>query len=370
MPVMGVPVPVRDLSDEALMDLLCVTSDEVGRGSLEMALDHNDYPFIDTILREDRLDLEGGTAITRRIRLDKSGQARWVDPWEPDDPRQVDTVYPFTMPWKYLQTQKTYERHQVLMNAGSDQQIYDFVELQEVSAMEDFCNELEGAAWSVPASPTEKAMWGVPTWICKAVDATGTGFFGGRPDGGTAWADVAGIAPCTSDDGTSSIAGGKARWRNYCAPYTAVNTTLLKTIRTAFKRIRFRAPPMISKAFEKGSPYENFRIYTNVDTSVLLEELAEKRGDRYGANLMLYEGAVVFNRVPIVGIDWLDADTSDPIYMVNRTFFKAIVLAGDYLRKSKIYNEANQHNVYRQYTDLTVQTGCTNRQRQAVINKV
>lgn len=352
------------------MDLLNVTSDNVGKGSLELALDHNAYEFVDTILRDDRIELDGGTAFTRRIRLDKTGNARWVDPWEREDPKQKDTTYPFTVPWKYLQTYHVYERHQVLMNAGSDEQLFNFVQLQKVGGMEDFCNELEAAMWTYPTSPDDLEAWGIPAWVCKCGTAGAAGFYGGRPDGGTNWSTVAGIAPCTSNDGLTNIAGGKERWRNYCAGYKAVNTGLLKIMRTAFKRIRFASPRLVSQAFEKGNPAEDLRIYTNVATSVELEELCEKRNDAYGSNLMMYEGAAVFKRVPIVETDFLDADTSNPLYLCNRRYFKPIVLTGDYLRESKVYNDGSQHNVFRQFMDLTIAIVCLNRQRQAVISIV
>ena len=62
----GVPPHVEDLTNEKLMDLMNVTTANLGKGQLSVVYEHHAYDFIDAILREDKIEKQG-VAINGRV---------------------------------------------------------------------------------------------------------------------------------------------------------------------------------------------------------------------------------------------------------------------------------------------------------------
>jgi len=364
--IAGVPTPVGDLTNEQLMDLWAITTRSRKDVGIEWALDHEAYLFVDGILREDRTE-EAGTAIQGRINVDSAGNARFVDPWEEVQPEAPNTLVPYAIPWRYIQGNFSTERHELLENAGSAEKLADYADLKRGQGLIDVANLVEESFFADAAgSESAKALWGVKTWAGKYEDTVdGAGYYGGMPSG---WSSLAGIVPATSGAGASTVTGGKAKWRNFCAGYKTVNAHLIDQMMLTYARMKFRAP-LIAQDIVK-QPYENFKIITGVKSWVNIGALQRKKGDDNGAELARVGATLTFMGTPIEHTDILDDDTDDPIYLINRSKFKAVVLAGDNFRIGAAMNDRKQPNVFTTFIDLTLNVKCLNRRQGiAVVNK-
>jgi len=363
----GVSPHVEDLTNEKLMDLINVTTANLGKGQLSVVYEHHSYDFIDAILTEDKVE-KRGVAINGRIQLDATGQASIVDPYEPIEPHVPSSTYPFSVPWRHFQTNWSYERHEILENAGSKEKLYDYAKLKRIEAYKSLCDFVEEAFWGdAPADPTTKALWGLKAWCAKYEGTTDAGgFYGGNPSG---WSDLAGINAADSGTGTSSVTGGKAKWRNYCHGYSGFNATFLEAMVRTWQRMKFKAPVLFDDLPKPA--YNKFRIYCNMDSWLGLWKLQKSLGDDNGGEIgRLANGTLTLLGTPIRSTDCLDDDTDDPFYFTNTAEFKPQVLSGDYLRRTGPFNDRLQPDVFTYVVWLTVNLMCTNRRSGvAVVNK-
>jgi len=248
-----------------------------------------------------------------------------------------------------------------------------FVELLKGRRTEAWCalaNILEERAWEAPDSSTDTLHpYGIPYWVPQLASGAGEGFYGGSASGFTS---TAGIDPATSGDNTTSIAGGKPKWRSYCAGgtgyYESVNRTAIKTMRKLFRSINFQAP-FVARDIVKG-PLAKYRIYMNNDTIGEYEDYAESKNDKLGRDLVPFYGVTAFKRTPIIYVAQLDDDTLDPVYFINHNKFKPFVLSGDYLREDGPYKDVEQHNTFVTFVDLSHAFVCLNRREQGAMNKI
>jgi hypothetical protein len=357
------------VSNSDLADLIATTLANLPKLDLEWAFKYQKYEVLDRWFQKDRVEFESGTEIKRNIVLDESGNARHVKLYEEDTINVVDLQSRLTVPWVQAQTQWSIERREGLRNRAPAR----FVALlssRRNEAMLGLANILEGRGWQSPNNSSDDLNpYGLRYWIPKLVSGqAGEGFYGGS-DTNVA-STTAGIDPATSGDNTTSIAGGKPYWRSYAAGgtayYEAMNATALRTMAKMFLSINFQSPFLV-KDMQVG-PTSGFRIYCNMDTYVALSELARQQNDQVGADLARYMGITIFNRVPIIFIPYLDADTDNPVYMVNHNKFKPFVQRGDYFRETPAMNDRRMHNVFTTFVDLSYNYLCTNRRQQGVMS--
>ena len=104
----------------------------------------------------------------------------------------------------------------------------------------------------------------------------------------------------------------------------------------------------------------------NAATISSMEDLGEAQNENLGRDLARYDDEITFRRHPLRYTRKLDADTSNPIYMIDKATFVPIVLKGDYLRTSDTHKAPLQHNTFVAEIDLTINTICVNRRNNAV----
>jgi len=368
----GVPDVAYNLTNEQVGDVYNTTLRAVEKGEgagLDIALDHGQYEFVDGILRENKIEV-AGTSIAGRIKLDAAGNAKFIDPGEEANPNMVDTTYPYDIPWRYIEGNFSTLRHDILKNMGSNVQLYDFAKLKRLEGLMDVANLVEESFWAAaaPLATTRDSFWGVQSWAGRYASTTpGHGFYGGFPTG---WSDVAGIAPCTTGGGTSAVTGGHEKWRNWCGRYTTVNAQWVEEMVTMLTRMKFKAP-LLAEALMQA-PYNDYRVYCDVDSEIAVGSYQRKRGDDNSVEVaMLANGTKLVKGVPIVPTDCLDYDTEDPFFAINRGLFKAVVLTGDYLRMDgPISGGVRNHDTFTTFINLTCNIRCKNRRQGiGVINK-
>lgn len=338
------------LTDQDIQDLVVGTLKELGRLKFnQIAQRLQEYEVFSKIMKKDKVSFDGGVGVQRSIMIDHSSAAKNVGLYEVDDVNVNDVLVQINIPWRHTTTNWAFERREILMNSGGYKKIVDLLKVRRTDGMLSLVELMEEDFWSKPADSSDEVKpFGIKYWVVP--NAT-EGFNGGNPSGFTAGAG-------------NLNATTYPRWKNYTAQYTDVTKAdLIKKMRTAYRKIRFKSPIQISD-FRKGTG-EMYRLYTNETLISSLEDIGEAQNENLGRDLASMDGEMVFRKNPIKWIPQLDEDSTNPLYMVNWNYFCPVFLKGDYLRESDPMYAPNQHNTKVVHVDCTYNYLCTDRRRQA-----
>jgi hypothetical protein len=344
------------ISNSDLIDLTRTTLENLPNMEFEVALEYQDYPVINHWFKGEKKQIESGTSIQRNIILDTSGNAKHVRLYQKTPINVGDIQTQLTAPWVQAQTHWSIERREALRNRAPARFI-DLLKSRRLDATLDLAELLQVRAWSAPTSATDDLNpRGVPYWISKLVPG-GAGvnvdqsFSGHRINytGGTTSSSKGGI------DGSTSA---NAKWRNYCATYTAINSDFVKRLRRAFHATSFKSPITV-KDLDKG-PASKYRLYMALDELTEYEDLVTKANDNLGRDLDPFHGSTTFKRVPIIYEPQLDSDSHGAVYGINHDKFYPVVQEGDWMREGDPMMDVEQHNVITTFIDCSYQYLCTN----------
>jgi hypothetical protein len=235
--------------------------------------------------------------------------------------------------------------------------------------MWDLAELIEERGWMTPTSSTDTLYpYGIPYYLNFLNNGVVQGGFFGqqiRYQNGTVGTVCAGI------DG-----GVEPKWNNYADTYLRVDNTLLRKLRSAVRRTRFKPAPFVEKPGNDkvGTKIE---LYAADDTVTELEDLADKRDDAStpqdlaGKMLHSFDGVVHFNRMPVVYIPQLDgfsvtagggeAFEPNPIYCVDWSKIQPIVQEGYWMEESKPEKDRGQHTTFTVFLDGSHNNLCINR---------
>jgi hypothetical protein len=346
--------------NEQLSDLLVTTLKDLGKDQFEVMWDSHDYHFC-RILNKKRRQIDGGTSIQRNVMLDRNGRAKYRRLYDTDQPTVDNNQHQIDVPWTQIGTDYSWDVLEIKRNKGSAKGFINLLESRRTERMWDLAELIEERGWKTPTSATDKLYpYGIPYYINfsdNTVAATAAGFIGHtiRYQGGTTGTICAGIDAAVED-----------KWRNYVGFYTTVDNALLRALRSAIRRTKFRPAPGVPRPGqdEEGSP---IGIYANDETVTELEDLADSRDDMSapkdlaGKMLHDFDGAVYFNRRPIVYADMLDSVTvtdstgadfaPDPIYCIDWSKFQPIVQDGYWMEESEPMKDRGQHTTVTVFLD-------------------
>ena len=262
------------------------------------------------------------------------------------------------MPFRHVVWNWAVDRKLVAMNAG-DAKIIDIAMTQRLAGLGSAIIGFERLLWSVPSlADFEVKPVGIPYFVVKSstdaiTDTTLDGFNGNVPSGYTL---VANLTPSTSANG---------RYRNYADIYVAVSKTdLIRRMR----RARFKTGFMSLTGEEPGhTETQDNGIYVNYDTLSLIEEELEAQNDNLGNDIASKDGKAVFLGTPLVAVQALETDTTDPVYMLDWNELEPTALKTEWMREEHFKAEANQPTISMTNTDCSWNLGCRNRRKQSVI---
>lgn len=358
----------------ALADLLATTLKDLPKGQFEIMWDSQNYEFC-RIYQEERRQIDGGTSIQRNAILDRHGRARYRRLYDTDQPTVDQNQVVINVPWTQIGTDYSWDVLEIMRNKNSAKGFINLLESRRAERMWDLAELIETRGWSTPTSSTDTLYpYGIPYYINFLDDGSTTGGFNGKTvrfTGGTTGTTVAGI------DGSAFT-----KWRNYADIYTKIDNTLLRRLRSAVRRTRFRPAPM---AIKPGNDKvgSTIKLYANDDVTTELEDLADKRDDHTqpdfnsskndlaGKMLHNFDGTSYFNRMPVVYIPQLDGltvaggsatvNTPDPIYCVDWSKLQPIVQDGYWMEESKPMVDRGQHTTFTVFLDGSHQNLCINR---------
>jgi hypothetical protein len=348
-----------------LVDLIATTLPDLPEQYFEVMWDNQDYEFT-RIYQTERMEVDGGTSIKRKVMLDETGNARYRRLFDTDEPAIGDVMQTIEVPWTQIGTHYSWDKLEIMRNRNSAKGFIRLLETRRIDGLWSLAKLIENRAWKTPTNATDDLNpYGVPYYINMLdADATTAGFSGYtiRYQDGTTGTSCAGLDGSTYDE-----------WRNYAAVYANVNNELLKTFRKAFMLTRFKAPIFINDPAQKRNGAK--RIYCNADTAVALMDLADQRDDNHTGkdilgNIRVDEtGLVYINRLPVVYIPQLDgvtdpvtSDETDPIYCINFEKFIPYIQEGYWMEESEPMTDRGQHTTLTVFLDGSHNNLCVNRQ--------
>jgi len=342
------------LSDREIADLVIGTLDHFDEPNFQqIAQELQGYEVMARWLKKDRMVLDSGTGIKRRLMLEGSNVAAHVGLLDRDDVNIPDLLQEMDVPWRHARTHWGFIRQEILENRGRSL-VTNIIKPRRANALIKLVEELESHAWDCPPDSTDKLYpYGIKYYIVKNANA---GFNGGAPSGFTT---VAGINPTQYP-----------HFKNWTDKYASISKDdAILRMRKAARKTNFKSPLEAPDAGHRRSLASRYRIYMGETPIASLEREAEKQNDRLGNDLAPMDGRTTFKGNPLVYVPQLDEDTSDPIYGVDHASFYPVVLKGDDLRQSDPLQAPYNHNVWWVFIDLSYNYLCVDRRRNWVMYK-
>lgn len=354
------------VKNSALVDLLATTIPNLPDQYFEVMWDDPKFHFC-RIYQSERMEIDGGTTIDRRVMFDSNGNARYRRLYDKDTPHVPDVMKKISVPWTQIGTHYSWDKREVKRNMNSATGFIRLLETRRIAGLWDLAKLIEERAWKTPTDSGSDPLYpyGVPYYLnCLDTGSTTGGYEAKtiRYQDGTTGTTCAGLD-----------ANVETKWKNYADVYTTVDNALLKTFRTAILLTDFTAPIFVNDPAEKRTGAK--RIYADSDTVVKLQDLADKRQDNHTGNDVLgnirirEDGGVTLNRLPVVYIKQLN-DVTDlvtstayqPIYCIDFTKFIPYVQQDDWMDEGEPESGGvNQHTTFTVFLDGSHNNLCTNR---------
>jgi hypothetical protein len=350
-------MPILQAADIA--DLVLSTLNDLGRGKwTDIASSLQRHVAMTQLLQKHKVGFSGGKGIQWNLMVKNGGHARQTGLFQTDNVNVVNVMKQAEAPWRHTETSYAFDIREFLMNQ-SEEAIFDLIKTRRASAWISLAEHLEDQFWRTPAGASDENLWGVNYWVVynSAATAGQFAFTSALPSG---ISNIAGLDPATF-----------SRWRNGSAKYSSIDNTNAATnlitlwreaaVKCDFKSLPMAAIPQYSVGMQMG-------YYTNYSVLQKLEFSLTQQNDNLGNDVASKDGAVVFRRVPVEYVPFLDTCNQNPVYGIDWSALQPVFLEGNYLRETHKKEADNQHNVTNHFVDLTMNLRCTDRRKQFVLS--
>jgi hypothetical protein len=343
-----------------LADVIALTINDLPKQEFEVGWDNQDYEAC-RIYQNERMVIDGGNQIERKIMLDNSGNARYRRAYDTDSPAVGDVMHTIKAPWVRIGSNYSWDDFEILQNKNNAKGFIDLMKVRRIDGLWALAELIEDRFWKTPETSTDDLYpYGVPYYLSFYTDTSGTvnssnGFLGKAvkfQDGNYSYSRA------------NINSNTEAKWRNYCALYTAVDNALLKTFRLAFMYTKFKAPLFVDDPANAASAAK--RVYTDFDTVAQLMDLADQKDDRHTgkdilSNLKVDDtGLCRVNRLPVVPVSQLNGASYTPMYCVDFRKFKPYVHDGYWMRETGPETDRSQHTTFTMFLDGAHNNICLN----------
>ena len=321
---------------------------------LDLQCDLTDFVAVRELWKGHQKRFDGGDDWQFQAQVDHNHSARAVGLYETDGSALADTLIEGYMRPRHVNANYIYDQREKSFQKGG-KAIVDLVYSRYVAMMISLWTLVEEQLWGSPAATDEKSPHGVSFWVQKCA-AGEEGFKGVDPVG----YEAIGRANIKTSD--------QPRWANWAADYAAVTKEdLIRKMRRGVRKTNFRSP--VSHAQPDLAAMKN-GIYVGDTVVGLCEEVLETQNMNLGNDLDSKGGRTVFKGTPLIYVPSLDADDTDPVYMLDWKWLAIGVLAGWENNLSAPYMVPGKSKVRRVDIDCTLEMICTNLRRQAVFAKI
>jgi hypothetical protein len=337
-------------------DLITTTLPELGELKFtDLMSDYQNTIALKRLIKKNKTTFEAGPSVRWNIITDTSDSARFVGMGEPDIVNIKNVMTIAEIPWRHITWNWAIEGREIAMNR-SPRRIVDLLKVRRIAAFGSAIIRFESAFWQVPPVTDTVSPFGIPYYVVKsataATAANANGFTGLVPSGYTV---VATLNPTTVP-----------RWANYADAYTAIaKDDLIRKMRRMAVYTDFM--PLVDET-PTYSTGDDYGYYSNYSVVSAMEELLEAQNDDLGNDVASMDGSVLFRRVPITFVKFLDNDTTNPIYSLNWGELKTMGLRDWWMKETVMSVYPGQHTLSATFTDATFNMLCRNRRRQGVIS--
>ena len=349
------------VKNSQLADLIATTLNDLPSQEFEVAWDNQDYEFC-RIYQNERMEIDGGPQIERKVMLDPTGNARYRRLFDVDEPAVGEVMHTIKVPWVQIGTNYSWDRLEIMRNKNSAKGFVNLMKVRRVDGLWSLADLIEDRAWKTPESSTDDLYpYGVPYYLTFYSDDSGTVNTSSGFNGlGTQFQDGANTGTIANINATN-----EAKWRNYCAVYTSVDNAMLKAFRLAFMFTRFKVPLIITDPSQPRTAAK--RVYADFNTVADLMDLADQKDDRHTgkdvlSNLKVDDGGLcTVNRLPVIPIPQLIGASNTPIYCVDFGKFIPYVQDGYWMEEGEPMTDRGQHTTFTVFLDGAHNNLCLNR---------
>jgi len=349
-----------------LTDFIALTLNDLPKQKFEVTWTNQDYEFC-RIYQNDRMVIDGGNEIERKVMLSNTGRATYCRLFDTASPAVGDVMHTIKVGWTQLRTDYSWDKLEILRNRNSAKQLVDLMKVRRTDGLWSLADLIEQRGWLTPTSSTDDLYpYGIPYYLRMMNSDTVVDGFVGQT---IRFQDTTESTVCAGIDSAT-----EANWRNYAALYTNVDNAFLKTFRKAFIKTQFKAPIIVSDPGDLRAAQK--RIYCDSDIACELMDLADAKDDNHRGkdvlgNLTVDNGSNVYlNRLAVVSINQLegvtDPHTSDvvaPIYCVDFKYFQPYVQADWWMEESEPMIDRSQPTTVTVYLFGSHQNLCSNVKR-------
>ncbi len=348
-------MPSLQASDIA--DLVTTTLNELGELKFtDLMSDYQNTIALKRLMKKNKTTFEAGPAVQWNLITDTNNSARAVGLGESDVVDIKNVMTTAQVPWRHVTWNWAIERREIAMNR-TPRKIVDLTKTRRIAAFGAAIIRFESFFWQVPVVTDTISPYGIPYYVVKSATAAtptnANGFNGLVPSGYTT---VAGLSSTTYP-----------RWSNYADAYTNVSQDdLITKMRRMAVYTDFT--PLVD---EEGSGYntgDDYGYYTNYAVVGTMEQILMSQNDDLGTDVAPMDGKVMFRRVPVTFVKFLDGDTTNPVYSLNWGELKTMGLRGEWMNETTIAKYPGQHTLSATFTDCTYNLLCRNRRRMGVIS--
>lgn len=343
------------LQATGIADLITTTLNELGELKFtDLMSDYQNTIALKRLIKKNKITFDAGPQVQWNIITDTNDSARFVGLGESDIVNIKNVMTTAKIDWRHITWNWAIERREIAMNR-TPRKIVDLTKTRRISAFGAAIIKFESAFWQVPASTDTVTMYGIPYYVVKsntaATQANNNGFNGSVPSGYTT---VANLSSTTYP-----------RWQNYATQYTTVSKEdLIVKMRRMAVYTDFMPLVDETPVYNTGDDYG---YYTNYAVVSAMEQLLEAQNDSLGDDVAPMDGKVLFRRVPVTFVKFLDNDTTNPIYSLNWGELKTMGLRGEWMHETPMPIYPGQHTLAATFTDCTLNLLCRNRRRQGVL---
>lgn len=336
---------------ENVVDFVRDTLSDLGKPDFtDIMTDIQKHWAMPILLKKNKAILESGKDIQFNVLVNHSNSARNVSLGQSDQLNTVDGMVQASMNWRNTVTSYPLIQQIVSMNR-EPARIVDYVKQQRIMAMTALVELMESNFWNAPSATDGVTPSGLPYWVPKSATK---GFNGTVLSGYTT---VAGLSPTTYP-----------RWAAWTGPYTLVTRDdFIRVAREGATKTDFK-PPVDGIPSPRTSSTPQFGWYTNYACLGQLEEACESQNDNLGRDLASMDGRTLFRRTDVNYVAKLDADTTNPFYGIDWSWFKTYFLRGWWMKETVIQNTPGQHTVSSYFTDMVYQFVSKNRRCHMVLS--
>lgn len=348
------------ISETAIADLVNNTEKHLGRlRTTDIVAKLRDYPGAMQILRRDVRKMEGGLGIKHTLINKTQGNAKVTGLYATDDVKARDVTTTFEAGWCHVTNGWTWDVREFAMNASAmtPTKIQNIIRLRQETGHLDTVELLEQLIWGQPPSAAAASthMLGFGYWFPIPTSDVPSFQIGDH----SVFGALGGLSALTTPN-----------WKSWGSTYAAISKEdLIFKMREAMYRTRYRTPMNIQ---ENVGPRAT-RIYTVLDNILEMETLAEKQNDSLGFDLdPAGNGRTMFRRTPLVEVEQWEQDENNPFFnkrpvlLLDWGTVNVYGLSGNWMRRSDARPAPNQHNVVRQWEDVSVNMVIENRRRNAL----